>query len=159
MLKNRLRVVQLLLLFSIGFRTLKRRQRSQQPQQTDRVWLVYDGECPMCNNYAQYLRLQQSVGEFVLVDARLGGPIVDEVQELPHDLNDGMVVKIGERFFVGHDALNVLALLAEDRGWFNKFNRVAFRSPLISRVAYPVMKAGRWVLLKLKGVAPITSDG
>jgi len=143
----------------IPFRALKRRQQAQQPQQTDRVWLVYDGECLMCNNYAQYLKLQQSVGEFVLVDARLGGPIVSEVRELPHDLNDGMVVKIGERFFVGHDALNVLALLAEDRGMFNKFNRLAFRSPLISRVAYPVMKGARWVLLKLKGVQPIGSGG
>ena len=143
----------------IGFRALERRQRSQEPAAADRVWLVYDGECLMCNNYAQYLRLQQSVGEFVLVDARQGGPIVSEVRELPHDLNDGMVVKIGERFFVGHDALNVLALLAEDRGMFNKFNRLAFRSPLISRVTYPVMKGVRWVLLKAKGVAPIASDG
>ena len=159
MLKNRPRVIQLLLLFSIGFRALKRRQRSQEPPPADRVWLVYDGECIMCNNYAQYLRLQQSVGEFVLVDARLGGPIVSEVRELPHDLNDGMVVKIGERFFVGHNALNVLALLAEDRGMFNKFNRLAFRSPLISRVTYPVMKGARWVLLKLKGVQPIGSGG
>ncbi len=152
-------IVRSLPIVGIGFRALERRQRSQEPPPADRVWLVYDGECLMCNNYAQYLRLQQSVGEFVLVDARQGGPIVSEVRELPHDLNDGMVVKIGERFFVGHDALNVLALLAEDRGLFNKFNRLAFRSPLISRVTYPVMKGARWVLLKLKGVAPITSDG
>lgn len=122
---------------------------------TDRVWLVYDGECPMCNNYAQYLRLKQSVGEFVLVDARQGGPIVDEVRGLPHDLNDGMVVKIGDRFFVGHEALRVLALLADDRGAFNRFNRVAFRSRLISRFTYPLMRTARWVLLKLKGVERI----
>ncbi len=133
----------------------KRRQRSLQPRHTDRVWLVYDGECPMCNNYAQYLRLQQSVGEFVLVDARQGGPIVEEVRRLPHDLNDGMVVKIGDQHFVGHEALNVLALLSTNRGAFNRFNRWAFRSRLISRFTYPAMKAARWVLLKLKGVQPI----
>ena len=141
----------------LPFRIMKRRQRSQRPQQTERVWLVYDGECPMCNNYAQYLRLRQSVGEFVLVDARQGGPIVDEVRRLPHDLNDGMVVKIGDRHYVGHEALHVLALLSTDHGAFNKFNRLAFSSPLISRFTYPLMKAGRWVLLKLKGVAPIPS--
>ncbi|WP_419933408.1 DCC1-like thiol-disulfide oxidoreductase family protein [Candidatus Poriferisodalis sp.] len=141
----------------IPFRLMKRRQQSQQPRHTERVWLVYDGECPMCNNYAQYLRLQQSVGEFVLVDARQGGPIVDEVRGLPHDLNDGMVVKIGDRFFVGHEALRVLALLAEDRGAFSKFNRLAFRSPLIARLTYPLMRGGRWVLLKLKGVERIDS--
>ena len=131
------------------------RSRAKLPRQTGRVWLVYDGECPMCSNYAQYLRLQQAVGEFVLVDARGGGPIVEEVRQLPHDLNDGMVVKIGERFYIGADALNVLALLSEDRGAFNKLNRLAFSSPLISRVTYPMMKAVRWALLKLKRVAPI----
>lgn len=136
----------------------KRRQRPAQPRQIDRVWLVYDGECPMCNNYAQYLRLQQSVGEFVLIDARQGGPIVDEVRRLPHDLNDGMVVRIGGRHYVGHEALHVLALLSTDRGVVNRLNRLAFRSPLISRFTYPLMKAGRWVLLKLKGVAPISAD-
>ena len=144
-------------LVGIPFRIMKRRQRSQRPQQTDRVWLVYDGECPMCNNYAQYLRLQETVGEFVPVDARQGGPIVEEVRRLPHDLNDGMVVKIGDRHYVGHEALHVLALLSTDHGAFNKFNRLAFSSPLISRFTYPLMKAGRWVLLKLKGVAPIPS--
>ena len=131
------------------------RSRAKLPRQTGRVWLVYDGECPMCSNYAQYLRLQQAVGEFVLVDARGGGPIVEEVRQLPHDLNDGMVVKIGGRFYIGADALNVLALLSEDRGAFNKLNRLAFSSPLISRVTYPLMKAVRWALLKLKRVAPI----
>ncbi|WP_419943908.1 DCC1-like thiol-disulfide oxidoreductase family protein [Candidatus Poriferisodalis sp.] len=139
----------------IPFRALTRRQQSQRPQQASRVWLVYDGECPMCSNYAQYLRLQQSVDEFVLVDARGGGPIVDEVRRLPHDLNDGMVVKIGDRHYVGHEALRVLALLATDRGAFNKFNRLAFSSPLAARLTYPLMKAGRWVLLKLKGVERI----
>lgn len=151
------RTVRSLPLVGIPFRIMKRRQQSQRPQQTDRVWLVYDGECPMCNNYAQYLRLRQAVGEFVLVDARGGGPIVEEVRRLPHDLNDGMVVKIGDRHYVGHEALHVLALLAADRGAFSKFNRLAFSSPLISRFTYPLMKAGRWVLLKLKGVEPIPS--
>lgn len=151
--------VQSLPIIGMPFRALKRRQRSQQPQRTNRVWLVYDGECPMCNKYAQYLRLKQSVGEFVLVDARQGGPIVDEVRELPHDLNDGMVVRIGNRHYVGHEALHVLALLSTDRGAFNKFNRLAFSSPLISRFTYPLLKFGRWVLLKLKGVSPIESGG
>ncbi|WP_428116222.1 DCC1-like thiol-disulfide oxidoreductase family protein [Candidatus Poriferisodalis sp.] len=151
-------VIRSLPIVGIPFRVVKRRQLSQQPREPRHVWLVYDGECPMCNNYAQYLRLKQSVEEFVLVDARQGGPIVDEVRQLPHDLNDGMVVRIGSRYFVGHEALHVLALLSEDRGAFNKFNRLAFSSPLVSRVTYPMLKFGRWVLLKLKGVAPIDHE-
>ncbi len=140
------------------FRALKRRQQTRKPLTSSQVWLVYDGECPMCNNYAQYLRLQRSVDTFMLVDARQGGPIVDEIRQLPHDLNDGMVVKIDKRYFVGHEALNVLALLSEDLGVFNKFNRLAFASPMISRFTYPLMTAIRRMLLKRKGVEPIRQN-
>ncbi|WP_419842501.1 DCC1-like thiol-disulfide oxidoreductase family protein [Candidatus Poriferisodalis sp.] len=145
----------------LPFRLLRRRQQSRQPsaaRQRLRVWLVYDGECPMCANYARYLRLRQSVGELTLVDARQGGPMVDEVRRLPHDLDDGMVAKVNDQYYVGHEALNVLALLATDRGAFNKFNRLAFGWPLISRVAYPLMTAVRRLLLKRKGVTPIGDD-
>ncbi|WP_420445774.1 DCC1-like thiol-disulfide oxidoreductase family protein [Candidatus Poriferisodalis sp.] len=152
-------VIRSLPIIGMPFRVAKRRQLSLQPREPRHVWLVYDGECPMCNNYAQYLRLKQSVQEFVLVNARQGGPVVDEVRQLPHDLNDGMVVKIGDRYFVGHEALHVLALLSTDRGAFNKFNRLAFSSPLISRVTYPMLKFARSVLLRLKGVAPIDDEG
>lgn len=117
--------------------------------------LIYDGECPLCNNYAQFLRLKRSVKEVVLVDAREGGPIVEEARSLPHDLNEGMVVRIGDRYHVGHDALNVLALLSEDRGLFSRINRALFNSPLAARLGYPWLKLGRLVLLRLKGVAPM----
>ncbi len=151
-------VVQSLPIVGIPFRTSKRLRSSDRGGTPRQVWLIYDGECPLCSNYAQYLNLKQSVEELVLVDARQGGPVVEEVRSLPHDLNDGMVVKIDRRYFVGHQALNVLALLSENRGVFSKFNRLVFSSPLVARLAYPLLKLGRWLLLTLKGVAPIDHE-
>ena len=139
----------------IPLRAMKRLKSSPQGQEIDRLWLVYDGECPLCSNYAQFLKLRQAVRELVLVDARQGGPIVEEVRSLPHDLDEGMVVRIGERYYVGHEALNVLALLSESRGVFNRLNRMAFNSPVAARLGYPWLKLGRRVLLKLKGVGPM----
>ncbi len=148
-------IVQSLPVLGIPFRALSRR-RSSRPQQTiDKVWLVYDGECPLCSNYAQFLELRQSVGELILVDARQGGPIVEDIRRLPHDLNDGMVVKIGERFYIGHEALNVLARLSESRGAFNGINRWMFGSAAAARLGYPWLKLGRRIVLRLKGVSPI----
>ncbi len=142
-------------IIGMPFRARARLRSADQYRQVDRVWLVYDGECPLCSNYAQFLRLKQSVNEFTLIDARQGGPVVEEVRSLPHDLNDGMVAVVDGRYYIGHEALNVLARLAEGRGAFNRLNRLAFTSPVAARLGYPWLKLGRWLLLKLKGVAPI----
>ena len=132
-----------------------RHRSSDSPQAIERVWLVYDGECPLCSHYAEYIRLSRSVGEFILVDARRGGPIVEEIRRLAHDLNDGMVVKVGERFYIGHEALNVLALLCDSRGVFNRTNRWLFGSPRAARLSYRWLRFARRMALKFKGAAPI----
>lgn len=120
-----------------------------------RAWLIYDGDCPFCSNYAQYLRVKDAVDEFILVDAREGGPLVDEVRGLPHDLDQGMVLKLDGRYHVGHEALNVLALLSEKRGGFNRLNRLLFNSPLVAKLSYPLLRSARWLALKIKGVPPL----
>ena len=151
-------LTQSLPIIGIPFRALQRLRSADQRRQVDRVLLVYDGECPLCSNYAQFLKLKQSVNELTLIDARQGGPVVEEIRALPHDLNDGMVAVVDGRYYIGHEALNVLALLAESRGVFNRFNRLAFSSPVAARLGYPWLKLGRWLLLKLRGVAPINQD-
>lgn len=148
-------LAQSLPIIGIPFRARARLRSADQHRQVDRVWLVYDGECPLCSNYAQFLKLKQTVKELTLIDARQGGPVVEEVRSLPHDLNEGMVAVVDGRYYIGHEALNVLARLAESRGVFNRFNRVAFSSPVAARLGYPWLKLGRWLALKLKGVAPI----
>ena len=44
------------------------------------AWLVYDGDCPFCSRYVKYLRLRRAAGPVRLVNAREGGPLVDELQ-------------------------------------------------------------------------------
>ena len=129
--------------------------RLRSGERARRAWLIYDGDCPFCSNYAQYLGVKDAVDEFVLVDARQGGPLVEEVRSLPHDLDQGMVLKIDGRYYVGHEALNVLALLSEKRGGFNRLNRLLFNSPLAAKLAYPLLRSARWLALKIKRVPPL----
>ena len=148
-------LIQSLPVVGIPFRAWVRRRSSCDRRPVARAWLVYDGECPLCRNYTQYLRVRETVRELTLVDAREGGPLVDEVRDLPHDLNDGMVLKMHGRYYIGHEALNVLALISDRRGGFSRVNRLVFSSPLAARLGYPLLKAGRWLLLRIKGVPPI----
>lgn len=115
------------------------------------AWLVYDGECPFCSAYVRYVRVRESVGRLHLVDARLPHPVADEARTLGLDLDEGMALKLGQRFYHGADCINVLAMLSTGSGPFNRLNAAIFRSPAASRVLYPMLRAGRNLALRLLG--------
>lgn len=120
-----------------------------------RAWLVYDGECPLCRNYAQYLDVRQALGNLELINARDGGPLVDEIRAQVYNLNEGMVLKLNGRYYYGSDALHLLALLSNRRGLFSLTNRLLFGTPGAAWAAYPLLKLGRRLLLRLKRVPPL----
>ncbi len=142
-------------IFGIPWRLRDALQRSGAA--TDRAWLVYDGECPFCKNYAHYLDVKNAVGDFVLINAREGGPLVQEIRDLPYDLNEGMVLKLKGQHYFGSDALYMLALLSDTRGAFSILNRLLFSSRDAARLGYPLLKLGRRLLLKMKGVSRIAT--
>lgn len=113
--------------------------------------LIYDGECPFCSRYVRLLRLREAVGSLRLVDARDNGPEVAAVRERGLLIDEGMVLIMDERYYHGDDCLHVLALMSSQQGWFNRLNFWMFRSAAVSRIAYPVLRAGRNLALKLMG--------
>lgn len=123
-----------------------------------RAWLVYDGECLLCERYARYAEVKRAVGDLVLVDARKGGPLVAELKK-SFDLDNGMVLKLDERCYYGRDALRMLARLSGDGGAFGRLNRLLFGDRAGARLGYPLLKLGRRALLRLRGVGPIPRSG
>ena len=121
------------------------------PRGAEEAWLVYDGECPFCANYSRLVDARSAIGKLELVDARSGGAVVEEIMALPYDLDKGMVLKMNGRYYMGDDALNMLALLSERRGLFNVLNRLAFGSRAVSWLAYPVLRLGRRAALAFRG--------
>ena len=111
--------------------------------------LVYDGACPVCSQYVRYVRIREAAGALQLVDARNGGPWVDRVVRAGLSLDEGMVLFYGGRAHHGVDCVHMLALLSTRSGLFNRLNALAFRQPAVARFAYPLMRAGRNLLLWL----------
>jgi predicted DCC family thiol-disulfide oxidoreductase YuxK len=115
------------------------------------AWLIYDGECPFCRFYARYLKVRDSLGDLQLVNAREAVEIVDELRLAHIDLDEGMVLKIGNRTYVGAECIHILALLCSRSTIFNRANALIFRSATLSRLLYPVLRAGRNMSLLLLG--------
>ena len=114
-------------------------------------WLMYDGECPFCSQYVQLVRIREAVGPLRLINARDGGPEFDEVVNIGLDLDEGMVLKLSGRLYIGQDCIHALALLAEPKGFFNYINAWVFKSPKRAAILYPVLRAGRNLALRLLG--------
>lgn len=124
-------------------------------QATNPAWLVYDGDCPVCSRYVCHLDAEDADRSLVLVNARDGGPLVREIESLPHDLNAGMALKLDGRYYLGGEALHVLAAISAKRDTVGLINRLLFRTRWSARVAYPLLAFGRRVLLRLMNVPPI----
>jgi predicted DCC family thiol-disulfide oxidoreductase YuxK len=123
------------------------------------VVIVYDKQCPACDYYCNMVRIRESVGDLVLLDARAAGPIMDAITARGWDIDQGMVVRVGDEMYYAADAIHVLALLSTNTGVFNRAAYWLFRSKAVSRVLYPVLKFLRNLLLKALGKKKINNLG
>lgn len=119
--------------------------------------LIYDGECPFCSGYARYVRLRRATDELQLIDARSGGTEVDEAIARGFNLDEGMVLLLDGNYYHGADCLNRLALMSSRSDLFNRVNFFLFRNSFLSQISYPLLRAGRNLVLKLLGRSKLGS--
>jgi len=114
-------------------------------------WIIYDGECPFCSRYVKLIRLEQTIGNIRLIDARKNPPELNLLKEKNLDINSGMAIFFNGQLYFGADCINRLALLSSPIGLVNKLNYYIFKTPLISRILYPVLRISRNIVIHLLG--------
>lgn len=123
----------------------------------DPILLVYDKQCPACDFYCMLARIRANVGDLQLVDAREGGAVMEEITAAGLDIDEGMVLKVGEQLYYGADAIHVLSLMSTRTGIFNRLAYWSFRSQRTARILYPALRTMRNLLLKLLGKTRINN--
>ena len=113
------------------------------------IFLVYDKQCPACDYYCRMVRIRESVGSLVLVDAREPSSQMDRISDAGLDIDQGMVLIVGDRMYYGSDAIHALAIMGTRSGFFNRFSYWCFRSKSLSHVLYPILRVCRNLLLKI----------
>jgi predicted DCC family thiol-disulfide oxidoreductase YuxK len=131
-------------------------QGAQGPRE---VLLVYDRECPVCDAYCRLARVRESAGTLRLVNARDESAVMREITARGLDIDEGMVLKVGDTLYYGADAIHALSLLSSRSGIFNRMTYLVFGSRTLSRLLYPVLRALRNLLLKLLGRTRINNLG
>ena len=117
-------------------------------EETD-LFLVYDKECPACNYYCKLVRVRESVGNLVLVDARESSSLMNEITEAELDIDQGMVFIVGDRMYYGADAIHALSIMSTRSGVFNRVTYWVFKSKVLSSILYPMLRAARNLFLKI----------
>lgn len=111
----------------------------------------------MCKFAAQAYRIKSAVGEIILLNAReeQTHPILVEATNLKINLDEAMAIKYAGKFYCGADAMNIMALLSSRQNWFNQLNANLLRHKWLAQICYPLLRAGRNMLLFIRGKAPI----
>lgn len=116
-----------------------------------KIQLIYDRSCPACRTYCERIRVNREIGELRLIDARESGNVLNEMSEAGLDINQGLIVKLGDEVYQGSDAVHVLALISSRSGVFGLINYYVFRSAILSKVLYPILKCIRTTILAVSG--------
>ena len=121
------------------------------------ILLVYDTQCPACNYYCQLVRIRESVGKLTLIDAREPSEVMNEITAAGLDIDQGMVLKMGDAMYYGSDAIHMLSQLGSSSGFFNRINYWLFRTKSASKILYPILRFFRNLLLKVLGRTKINN--
>ncbi|HCM82990.1 MAG TPA: hypothetical protein DIS76_00305 [Rhodospirillaceae bacterium] len=119
------------------------------------IYIIYDGLCPICSNYCRPARLNDSMAKLILVDARKPSGLMDEMTAKGVDIDQGMIVKIGDDIYSGPDAMHILSLLNTPSGIFNRLIAWLFRSMKVAVILYPLLRAYRNMILRLMRIPMI----
>ncbi len=101
--------------------------------------------------YSRFMRVRSAAGDFTLINAREPDTLPDSIRAMELNLDDGMVLVMGDAVYQGADALHRLALMGGRSGLMNRLHGWLFRSPTRSRWLYPLFQAIRNSLLLILG--------
>lgn len=125
---------------------------------TTTVYLIYDGDCILCKNSAQAIKIKKSIGNLEIINARELHPLVKEAMKKGYDLNKGILVKYNHQYFYGAAAVNFLALIGTSSDMFNKVNSFLFKYKWLSQCFYPLFVIVRNTILMLRRIRPIINQ-
>jgi predicted DCC family thiol-disulfide oxidoreductase YuxK len=114
-------------------------------------WLVYDGDCPFCSRYVEYVETLAAVPGLRLISARTSRPEVAAALAAGFDLDRVMVLRLDGRWFAGEAAMSELAGRAQRHSRRNRLVARILGLPLVGRWLYRLLAAGRLLTLRLLG--------
>jgi predicted DCC family thiol-disulfide oxidoreductase YuxK len=112
-------------------------------------FLLYDGECPVCQRYVLWVAVREARPDIRLINAREAESLVFELRARGIEVNDTMVLRLDNQEYLGGSAMAKLLELSNDRSRLQRLASMIAAPPL--KRLYPLLAVGRKALLKMLG--------
>lgn len=120
--------------------------------------VVYDGECPFCKQFANYLSMKAIYGELLLVNARSSPELQAKCKGAGFDLDEGFLVIAEGQLIFGTDGMRRLAVLPWIHTGVSHSMKFLFRPGRSGERVYAILAFGRRVLLRMMGRKTLAED-
>ncbi len=115
------------------------------------IILIYDGECPFCNHFAQLLNIKSSLPNLKILDGRKNLSQLTNLYKKGYDLNNGAILINKEEILHGSDAVNfICSQIKEPKDSLLELLRIIFKSKKRSKWLFPFLLIARRLLLTIK---------
>ena len=119
---------------------------------SDKSLFIYDGECPLCNHFAQLLELKCSLSNFEISDGRENLALLTKLYNQGYDLNKGAILINNENIMHGADAINwICSEIKAPSDSLLEVLRIIFTSSNRTNYLFPLLLWGRRLSLTIKG--------
>ena len=115
-----------------------------------RIILYYDGDCPICRRYRDYVAIRQAC-DLELRDARRHLDAVRQLADQGFDINTGMILVTPGGTLQGADAVVAMRAFTKGRGVGDGAVRILLNVPWLVKFGYPFARGLRHLLLKAMG--------
>jgi len=112
-------------------------------------FVLYDGECPVCSRFVAWNRLREIRPDIRLIDARQAHDLVTQFREHGIEINDTMVIKLGNLVLVGSDAFAAVVKLGAPRPTVSTMLIKWLANSPIMGPMYPFLVVCRKLLLRV----------
>ena len=116
----------------------------------DRLILYYDGLCPICTRYRDYVAVRRAV-DLELRDARDHRSEIAALANAGHDINQGMILVTPGGVLHGADAIVAVRAYTRGLGVGDTVVRSFLNAPWLIRTVYPLARGVRQLLLRVLG--------
>jgi len=123
------------------------------------IYFVYDGLCPLCSYTAQALHIKKQFGALHLIDVRqdINHPLIQEINRLGLNLDEGMVIFAKGHFHHGEKALQFIVRYGQVENPLMTLCKGLFWSDKVASLTYPWLRKVRNWLLKVRKIPQINN--
>ena len=115
--------------------------------------LIYDGDCPFCNKFAELIELKSGLPNLTVKNARDNKLEMKELYLKGYDIDQGAILLKNDEILNGASAINwICSQIKQPSNSLLRVLSITFMNKKRTNLLFPFLLIGRRIILSLKGI-------